>query len=63
MQATSGDSKQNRTAVFWLSLSVSSKNERSLTGSRTEGNFIASRTWIRAVSSPDDLVPLSAYAY
>jgi hypothetical protein len=61
MHATSGDSKQNLTAAFWLSFKVSSKKARFSMGGSDEGGFIASRTWIRAVGSPDDLLPLPSY--
>lgn len=57
MQATSGDSKQNLTASFWLGLRLSSKKVRFVMGTRSEGGCMPSRTWMRGVICPD----LSSY--
>lgn len=55
MQATSGDSKQNLTAVFWLSFRLLSKKVRFSSRSFGAGDFIASKTCMRGVNWPDDL--------
>lgn len=54
MQETSGDSRQNLIAVFWLSLRDGSKKSRSLVmfASLTDGGLIPIRTCTRGVGWP-----------